>query len=71
MSLLGLGLLSAFGTVAAPLGKVDPGLASVGPTDNYGHLPAVGKWLLSMFMLLGRVEIFTVIVLFSPDAWRK
>ena len=61
MSLLDLDMLSAFG----------PGLGSVGPTDNYAHLPAVGKWLLSLFVLLGRLEIFTVIVLFSPDARRK
>jgi trk system potassium uptake protein TrkH len=71
MSLLGLDMLSAFGAVAATLGNVGPGLGSVGPTDNYAHLPAAGKWLLSFFMLLGRLEIFTVIVLFSPDAWRK
>ena len=71
MSLIGLDMLSAFGAVAGTLGNVGPGLGSVGPTDNYAHLPAVGKWLLTLFMLLGRLEIFTVIVLFSPDAWRK
>ena len=64
MSLLSLDMLAAFGAVAATLGNV-------GPTDNYAHLPAVGKWSLSLFMLLERLEIFTVIVLFSPDAWRK
>jgi trk system potassium uptake protein TrkH len=71
MSLLSLDMLAAFHAVAATLGNVGPGLGSVGATDNYAHLPAAGKWLLSLFMLLGRLEIFTVIVLFSPDAWRK
>jgi Trk-type K+ transport system membrane component len=70
MSLLGLDMFSAFGAVAGTLGNVDPSLASVGPTDNYAHLPAVGKWLISLFMLLGRVGIFIVIVLFhqTPGA---
>ena len=71
MSLLSLDMLAAFHAVAPTLGNVGPGLGSVGSTDNYAHLPAAGKWLLSLFMLLGRLEIFTVIVLFSPGAWRK
>ena len=54
--------------MAATLSNVGPGLGSVDPTDNYAHLPAVGKWLLSLSMLLRRLEIFTMIVLFSPDA---
>ena len=57
--------------MAATLSNVGPGLGSVDPTDNYAHLPAVGKWLLSLFVLLGRLEISTMIVLLSPDAWRK
>jgi len=71
MTWIGLDLTSAFGAVAATLGNVGPGLGSVGPTDNYAHIPEVGKWLLALFMLLGRLEIFTVIVLFAPDAWRR
>ena len=50
--------------MAATLGNFGPGLGAVDPTDNYAHLPAVCKWLLSLFMLLGRLEIFTMIVLF-------
>ncbi len=49
-------------------GQFRPRLGAVDPTDNYAHLPAVGKWLLSLSMLLRRLEIFTMIVLFSPDA---
>lgn len=71
MTALGLDLLSAFGAVAASLGNIGPGLGSVGPTDTYSHIPMVGKWILVFLMLLGRLEIFTLIVLFSPAYWRK
>ena len=56
--------------MATTLGNFGPGLGAVDPTDNYAHLPAFGKWLLSLFMLLGRLELFNMIVLFSTDAWR-
>ncbi|MEM7028758.1 MAG: potassium transporter TrkG [Chloroflexota bacterium] len=71
MILLGMNLPTAFGVVAATLNSIGPGLADVGPTDNYAHIPAIGKWLLSFLMLLGRLEIFTVMILFSPAYWRK
>ncbi len=71
MTLLGLDILSALGAVAASLSNIGPGLAQVGPTDNYGFIPGVGKWVLSLLMLMGRLEIFTVLVLFSPAFWKK
>jgi trk/ktr system potassium uptake protein len=71
MSAMGLDLITSFGAVAATLGNIGPGLGGVGPTDNYAYLPDAGKWLLSFFMLAGRLEIFTVIILFSPSFWRK
>lgn len=71
MSAMGLDLVSSFGAVAATLGNIGPGLGAVGPTDHYAHIPLLGKWLLSFFMLTGRLEIFTVIILFSPSFWRK
>ncbi len=71
MALLGLDTITAFSSVAATLGNVGPGLGLVGPTDHYAHVPWAGKWLLTFFMLLGRLEIYTVIVLFAPDFWRK
>ena len=71
MSLLGLDLLTSLGAVAATLGNIGPGLGRVGPTDNYAFIPPAGKWVLSFLMLLGRLELFTVIVLFSPSYWRK
>ncbi len=71
MSAMGFDIVTSFGAVAATLGNIGPGLGGVGPTDNYAHIPVVGKWLLSFFMLAGRLEIFTVIILFSPSFWRK
>jgi trk system potassium uptake protein TrkH len=71
MSAIGLDIVTAFGSVAATLGNIGPGLGGVGPTDNYADIPAIGKWILSFFMLAGRLEIFTVIILFSPSFWKK
>ena len=71
MSALGLDMATSFGATAATLWNIGPGLGSVGPTDNYAHIPLIGKWMLSLFMLMGRLELFTVIILFSPAYWRK
>lgn len=67
MSGLGLPLTSAFSAVAATLGNVGPGLEMVGPTLTYSPISVPGKWLLSFLMMLGRLEIYTVMVLFLPD----
>jgi trk system potassium uptake protein TrkH len=71
MSQLGLDFTSAYGSVVACMSNIGPGLGSVGPTDNFSHIPIVGKWLLSMMMMMGRLELFTVVILFSPSFWRK
>jgi len=71
MAALGLDMATSFGATAATLWNIGPGLGSVGPTDNYAHIPFLGKWLLSLYMLMGRLELFTVIILFSPSYWRK
>jgi trk system potassium uptake protein TrkH len=71
MSLTGLDLVSAFGSVAATLGNIGPGLGCVGPTDNYANISLVGKWILTFFMLAGRLEIYTVLILFAPSYWKK
>jgi trk system potassium uptake protein TrkH len=59
------------GATAATLGNIGPGLGEVGPACNYGGLFSWEKWLLVLFMLIGRLEIFTVLVLLLPEAWRK
>ena len=71
LTALGLDLLTSFGAVAATLWNIGPGLGTVGPTENYAHIPLLGKWLLSFYMMMGRLEVFTVIILFSPSYWRK
>ena len=62
---------SSMGAVATSLGNIGPGLGSVGPAENFAHIKPVGKWFLSFLMLLGRLELFTVLVLFSPSFWKK
>jgi len=71
MALFGLDLVSAAASVAATLGNIGPGLGLVGPTDNYSAIALGGKWLLSFFMLLGRLELYTILILFIPEFWRK
>ncbi|MCX7823493.1 MAG: TrkH family potassium uptake protein [Syntrophobacterales bacterium] len=67
----GVDMITAFSSVAATLGNIGPGFGSVGPAENYASLPEVAKWVLSFCMLLGRLEIYTVIVLLMPEFWKK
>jgi trk system potassium uptake protein TrkH len=71
MSLFGFDLVTSFTSVSACIFNVGPGLGMVGPADNFSVIPAAGKWLLIFCMLLGRLEIYTVIVLLIPEYWRK
>ncbi len=71
MALIGLDASSAIGATAATLGNIGPGMGGVGPEDNYAFIPYFGKWVLSFLMLLGRLELFTVLILFSPAFWKK
>jgi trk/ktr system potassium uptake protein len=71
MTAMGNDIPTSLGAVAACLGNVGPGLGTVGPTDNYAHLSHAGRWLLSMLMLMGRIEIYTLVILFFPSFWKK
>ncbi len=71
VALSGVDFLTSIGAVATCLGNVGPGLGDVGPVDNFASLPAVSKWILAFLMLLGRLELFTVLILFSPYFWNK
>ena len=71
LAALGLDIESAFGATAASIGNVGPGHGSVGPASNYAHLPDLAKWLLTFCMLLGRLEIFTVMVFLSTIFSRR
>jgi len=62
---------TAMGAVATSLGNIGPGLGSVGPAESFLHVHPVGKWFLSFLMLLGRLELFTVLVIFSPAFWKQ
>lgn len=64
-------IVTSFSASVAALGNIGPGLGLVGPTDNYAFLPAAAKWTLILLMLLGRLEIFTVVILLVPEFWRK
>jgi len=70
LTAMNIDLESAIGASASAIGNIGPGLGAFGPTDNYALLPPIGKWLLSFCMLLGRLEIFTVMVLFSRTFWK-
>lgn len=71
MTGMGHDIVTSIGASAACLGNVGPGLGDVGPMDNYGHLSHAAKWLLSLLMLLGRIEIYTLVILFFPSFWKK
>jgi trk system potassium uptake protein TrkH len=71
MSILGNDLETSMGAVAATLGNIGPGIGDVGPVLNYAEIHWVGKWYLSFLMLVGRLELFTVLVIFSPMFWRR
>ncbi len=67
----GVDILTAVSAVPACMFNVGPALGSVGPAEHYGHLPAPAKWVLSLCMLAGRLEFYTVLVLFTPAFWRR
>jgi trk system potassium uptake protein TrkH len=71
MAGIGMDLTSAAASVIATLSNIGPGLGSVGPADNFAQVPALGKLVLAFCMLLGRLELFTVLVLVFPSFWRK
>jgi len=70
-SFLGLDFESAIGVSASSLGNVGPALGDFGPVDNFYEMPAIGKWWASFLMLIGRLELFTVLILFTPFFWRN
>ncbi|MEA3347461.1 MAG: TrkH family potassium uptake protein [Pseudomonadota bacterium] len=71
VTLAGVDLLSAVATALATVGNIGPGFGAVGPTHHYAHFPDLIKWVLSFAMLAGRLELYTVLVLFTPMFWRR
>lgn len=70
-SLLGVPLLEAFGAAVSSIGNIGPGLGFAGPAGNFALMPVAVKWIMSFFMLLGRLELFTVLVMLTPSFWGK
>ena len=68
---MGLDFENAVGVAASSLGNVGPAIGDFGPTSNYSQLPALGKYWSSFLMLMGRLELFTVLILFTPFFWMK
>lgn len=67
----GVDVVTSFAASLACIGNIGPGIGGVGPTDNFAWLPDTAKWVLTFCMVLGRLEIYTVIILFVPEFWRK
>tara|TARA_B100001971_G_C18247266_1_gene575283 strand:- start:724 stop:2172 length:1449 start_codon:yes stop_codon:yes gene_type:complete len=68
---MGVDFMTSLSSIAATIGNIGPGFGMVGPTDNFTQIPYLGKWLLIWCMLLGRLEIYTLIIFFVPEFWRK
>ena len=71
LAMTGLDLKSSMGSVAACMANIGPGLGQTGPAGNYSEITVFGKWLLSFLMLLGRLELFTVLIIFTPYFWKR
>lgn len=70
LTLLGMDMETSLGSCVTALSNVGPGMGTTGPATTFADVPEIGKWLLSFFMLVGRLEIFTVLFLFLPDFWK-
>ena len=70
-SWIGLDFKTALGGAASSLGNVGPALGDLGPVNNYSDLPIAAKWWSAFLMLIGRLELFTVLILLTPFFWRN
>ncbi len=71
LMMCGIDVLGAFSAAVSAVGNVGPAFGDFGPSENYASVPAVGKWVLALLMMAGRLEIFTVLILFVPTFWRR
>ncbi|WP_300910499.1 TrkH family potassium uptake protein [uncultured Bacteroides sp.] len=71
MMSLGIDFLESVGCVVSSISNTGPGLGDTGPAFSWNALPDLAKWLMSFLMLLGRLELFTVLLLFTPEFWTK
>ena len=71
LAALKIDILTACTAVIACIFNIGPGLGEVGPADNFGFMPGLAKFVLSFCMILGRLEVYTVLVLLIPDFYKK
>jgi trk system potassium uptake protein TrkH len=71
LTALGVDILTALSAVVACVSNVGPGLGSVGPMETYGHLPDLAKWILSLSMITGRLEFYTLLVILTRPFWQR
>lgn len=70
LAALDMDLITAIGASATAMGNVGPAVGELGPLDNFSQVPSAGKWFLCFQMLLGRLELFTILVILTPNFWR-
>lgn len=71
MAMCGVDLITSFTTVLSAMSNVGPALGEAGPSENYSNIPSTGKWILTFCMLIGRLEVYTVLILLVPNFWKK
>ncbi|MGL5273773.1 MAG: TrkH family potassium uptake protein [Phocaeicola sp.] len=71
LTALGMGFAEAYSVVISSLGNVGPGLGECGPANSWNAIPDAAKWIASLLMLIGRLEIFTILLLFAPSFWKR
>jgi trk system potassium uptake protein TrkH len=71
MAMSGMGFTEAYSVSLSSLGNVGPGLGQCGPSNSWSAIPDVAKWVSSLLMLIGRLELFTILLLFTPGFWKK
>jgi trk system potassium uptake protein TrkH len=70
LAISGMGFIESIGGMVTCLGGVGPGLGLIGPMGNFSQIPEFSKWFLDLVMLTGRLELYTVLMLFTPAFWR-
>jgi trk system potassium uptake protein TrkH len=71
LTALGIDIITSISAVASAVGNVGPGIGNVGPSYSFDQIPNIGKWVLSLLMLMGRLELFTVCLIFTPYFWKR
>jgi trk system potassium uptake protein len=71
LSGIDIDLATSVSSVASAMGNIGPGLSEVGPLETFADVPGAGKWLLAFLMIVGRLEIFPIILLFTRELWRR